>query len=386
MSDAIAVERAGTAGARASGFKRVALIGVIIVVVSTLGLGSLLLWWSPGTPRPIRDPAGGSLPGSISEKIWVDINGVKQGMVIRGKNTHNPVLLWVHGGPGMPDYFMTEQYPTNLEDLFTVVWWDQRGAALSYDPDIPPETMTIEQFVSDTLAVTDYLRQRFGQEKIYLLGHSWGSLIAIQAAALSPERYHAYLGMAQIVQQLESEKIAYDYMLAEYRKQGDTTMVRDLEAAPVSMTTGTPEAYLKLRDKAMHRLGIGTTHEMKSVITGLFLPSWKFPGYTVRQKVDLWRGRAFSRSFGLWDQLIWIDLRTRVPKLEIPVYFLEGTYDYTCVTELARDYFRKLDAPMKGFYVFGDSAHSPVLEEPAEAHRILESDVLTGTNTMADLR
>ena len=163
-------------------------------------------------------------------------------------------------------------------------------------------------------------------------------------------------------------------------------MVRDLEAAPVSMTTGTPDAYLKLRDKAMHQLGVGTTHDMKSVITGLFLPSWTFPGYTLREKVDLWRGRAFSRSFGLWDQLIRIDLRKRIPRLEIPVYFLEGAYDYTCATELARDYFRDLDAPIKGFYEFGDSAHSPVLEEPDLAHRILQGDVLAGTNALADLR
>jgi len=153
-------------------------------------------------PRPFRNAAGGPLRGSVSEKIWVDINGTKQGMVIRGRDERNPVLLWVHGGPGMPDYLLTDHYPTNLEDLFTVVWWDQRGTALSYDPTIPPETMTIEQFVSDTLAVTDYLRQRFDQAKIYLLGHSWGSLIAIQAAERSPERYHAYLGMAQVVHQL----------------------------------------------------------------------------------------------------------------------------------------------------------------------------------------
>jgi pimeloyl-ACP methyl ester carboxylesterase len=361
-------------------------IGVMIVVDSALGLGGLQQLWSPGAPKPIGDPGGGPLPGSVSEKIWVEINGVKQGMVVSGENERNPVLLWVHGGPGMPDYLLTKQYPTNLEDLFTVVWWDQRGTALSYNASIPPETMTIEQIISDTFAVTDYLRQRFNQEKIYLLGHSWGSLVAIQAACRSPERYHAYLGMAQMVHQLRSEKIAYDYMLDEYRKRGDTKMVRSLEAAPVSMTTGTPEAYLKLRDRAMHQLGVGTTHDMKSVITGLFLPSLKFPGYTLREKVDLWRGRAFSRSFGLWDQLIWMDLRKTVPKLELPVYFLEGMYDYTCATELARDYFRKFDAPMKGFYEFGNSAHSPVLEEPEEAHRILQGDVLAGTNSLSNLR
>lgn len=192
--------------------------------------------------------------------------------------------------------------------------------------------------------------------------------------------------MAQMVHQLKSEKIAYDYMLAAYRARGDTSMVHDLENAPVTMTTGTPSAYLKLRDKAMHELGVGTTHEMRSVITGIFLPSLSFPGYTLREKVNLWRGRAFSHSFGLWDELIQVDLRTAVPGLELPAYFLEGSYDYTCVTELARDYFRTLEAPLKGFYTFRESAHSPLLEEPAQARRILHADVLTGTNALADLR
>ncbi len=366
--------------------RRALRIGAIIVLVSTLGLTGLLLWWSPGTTEPFLDGEGNRLPGSISEKLSVPINGVQQGMVIRGEDSANPVLLWVHGGPGMPDYPLTQQYPTDVEDLFTVVWWDQRGAALSYDSGIPPDTMTIEQFIDDTLAVTDYMRERFDQDQIYLLGHSWGSFIAIQAAARSPERYKAYLGMAQVVHQLESEKLAYDYMLTAYKERGDADMVHKLEAAPVTMTAGTPKAYLKLRDTAMHTLGVGTTHDMKSVITGIFLASWRFRGYTLREKVDLWRGRAFSRGFGLWDQLIRIDLRTTVPALQIPVYFLEGKYDYTAVTSLARDYFEQLQAPVKGFYEFDNSAHSPLLEQPHDAHRILEHDVLTGSTTLADLR
>lgn len=323
---------------------------------------------------------------SISQKLWVPVNGVRQGMVIRGSDTANPILLWVHGGPGMPDYPLTQRYPIDLEDLVTVVWWDQRGAALSYDTHIPPDTMTVDQFIDDTLTVTDYLRERFQQNQIYLLGHSWGTFIAVQAAVRSPERYKAYLGMAQTVYQLESEKIAYDYMLAAYRDRGDTRMVRRLEAAPVTMTGGTPAAYLRVRDSAMHTLGIGTAHDMTSVITGIFLASWRFHGYTLSEKVDLWRGRAFSRSFGLWDRLIAVDLRTSVPEVRIPVYFLEGTYDYTCVTALARDYFERLRAPVKGFYLFGNSAHSPVLEEPGVARRIVRDDVLTGGNTLADLR
>ncbi|WP_168929518.1 alpha/beta hydrolase [Nocardioides sp. GY 10113] len=315
----------------------------------------------------------------------VQIEGVAQGIVITGADPARPVLLWVHGGPGMPDYVLTDGYPPALEDLFTVAWWDQRGAGLSYDPAIPPESMTIEQFVEDTLAVTDYLRERFDQDRIFILGHSWGSFIAIQAAARSPERYRAYIGMAQVVHQIESEEIAYDYMLDAYRARGNRRMVRALEAAPVT-ASGTPAAYLRLRDKAMHGLGVGTTRHMRSVVTGIFLRSVGFRGYSVREKVDLWRGRAFSRSFGLWEQFIHIDLRERVPSLEVPAYFLEGRFDYTCVTALAEDYLRRLAAPVKGLYVFGDSAHSPVLEQPELAHRILATDVLNGTTSLADLR
>jgi pimeloyl-ACP methyl ester carboxylesterase len=356
------------------------------LVGSALTLVGLLWRWSPGRPRPFLDAAGRVLAGSMAEKLRVNINGVEQGTFIKGKDRSNPVLLWVHGGPGLPDYFLGEQYPAGLEDLFTVVWWDQRGTGLSYDPDIPPATMTVEQFIADTLAVTDYLRERFDQDKIYLLGHSWGSFIGIQVAARAPERYHAYIGMAQMTHQLRSEALAYDYMLAAYRDRGDLGMVRALEKAPVSMADGTPQAYLAVRDKAMHRLGIGTTHDMGSVITGIFLPSWRFPEYTVVEKFHLWRGRAFSRSFGLWEQIIRVDLARTFRELDLPVYFFHGAYDYTCSYTLAEEYFRTLRAPLKGFYRFDGAAHSPILEQPELAREFLTTDVLAGTNRRSSLK
>jgi pimeloyl-ACP methyl ester carboxylesterase len=357
----------------------------LAVIFALLGL---LLALSPGQPQPFLDKTGQPLASSLSEKIRVEMNGIQQGMFIKSRNSHNPVLLFVHGGPGMPTYWLTQRYPTDLEDHFTVVWWEQRGAGLSYNPNLPPEGMTAEQFVSDTLEVTRYLIKRFGQEKIYLMGHSWGSYIGIQAAAQAPELYYAYIGMGQLVYQIQSEHLAYEYALAQYKNNGDLRMVRKLEAAPPTMTAPLPAAYDALRDEYMHNLGIGTTRDMKSVISGIFLPSWQFPEYTLAEKVNLWRGKIYSRSpdFGLWNTMLTFDVSQQVKELAIPAYFLHGQYDYTCAYPLAGAYFDTLQAPIKGFYTFENSAHSPLFEEPEKALKILLEDVLNKTNALADKR
>lgn len=364
---------------------RIILMILSIVLAPILGLVGLLLYWSyPGKPKPFVDENGRPLAGSTSEKIYVNINGVKQGMFIKSKDATHPVLLYLHGG--MPDYFLTERYPTGLEDYFTVVWWEQRGAGMPYSANIPRKTMTLEQFISDTLELTNYLRHRFGKEKIYLMGHSGGTFIGIQAAARAPELYHAYIGVAQMVNQLESERLAYEYMLRQFKANGNRDMVRELEAAPVTMTGGTPEDYLDVRDKAMHRLGIGTTRDMKSVITGIFLPSLQSRAYTLGEKINLWRAKLASGVSIVWDTVIATDLRKQVPKLDLPVYFFHGIYDYTCSYTLAKDYFEQLQAPVKGFYTFEQSAHSPMFEEPEKTLRILREDVLLGANSLADTK
>src|SRR4030042_2979206 len=255
------------------------LIIPAVLLVFVLILGGMLLAYSPGKTEPFLDENGNPLAGSISEKVFVNINGVEQGMFIMSKDATHPVLLYLHGG--LPDYFLTQKYPTGLEGYFTVVWWEQRGSGLSYSADIPPESITVEQLISDTLATTNYLRHRFGQEKIYLMGHSGGTFISIQAAARAPELYYAYIGVAQMSYQLKSERLAYEYMLQQFRENGNTEMVRKLEEAPVTMTDGTPDAYLALRDGAMASLVIGTTHDMNSVITGIFLPSLSNRDYTL---------------------------------------------------------------------------------------------------------
>jgi pimeloyl-ACP methyl ester carboxylesterase len=134
----------------------------------------------------------------------------------------------------------------------------------------------------------------------------------------------------------------------------------------------------------MHGAGIGTTREMDSVVTGIFLPSWQFREYTLGEKINLWRGKITSRKSGLWDKMQATDMAQTVTELEIPAYFFHGKYDYTCAYPLAKEYFGKLNAPLKGFYTFENSAHSPIFEEPDKALKILREDVLTGANYLAD--
>ncbi|MBE0655700.1 MAG: alpha/beta hydrolase [Bacteroidales bacterium] len=358
------------------------LIILVIFITGILILTGVLFAMSPGKVEPFLDKNGNFMEGSISEKIRININGVEQGMFIQGKDSMNPVLLYLHGG--MPFYFLSKKYPAGLEDYFTVVWWEQRGSGMSYSANIPAESITLEQMISDTREVTDYLRMRFGQDKIYLMGHSGGTFIGIYAAAQMPELYHAYIGVAQMSHQLKSEKLAYEYIVAKYKENGNTKMVRKLESAPVSMTEGTPRSYLSVRDEAMHSLGVGTTRDMNSVITGVFLPSLTCRGYTLMEKVNMWRGKVHSGVSWLWETILVTDLTVQVTELDIPVYFFHGIYDYTVSYNLAKDYFENLKAPLKGFYTFEHSAHSPVFEEPDKMKKILLTDVLTGSNSLTD--
>lgn len=358
---------------------------LLLLFFGVAGLAVVAWVWSPGRPLPLVDDAGPPIAGSISEKVFVEINGISQGMIIQSTDASHPVLLFLHGGPGMPEFFLDTTHPVGLERDFTVVWWEQRGAGMSYSADIPRESMTLEQMTADAIAVTNHLRQRFGVEKIYLLGHSWGSFLGIQVAFAAPELFHAYIGMAQVSHQLRSEVAAHRYMLEEYRAQGDTRMARKLEAAPVSMADGLSDAYERVRDDAMHRLGVGTTRDMTSVITGVFVPVWQCRAYTVREKINIWRGKSYSKGL-LWDDFMGTDLTITFDELHLPVYFFTGLHDYTANYEHARQYFAQISAPMKGFYTFAESAHSPLFEEPRRAREILLRDVLNQRVDLADGR
>jgi pimeloyl-ACP methyl ester carboxylesterase len=364
------------------------LLFTLLLVALLLTLFLCFLWIkSPGKPTQFRDKSGKVLKGSISEKVFVTIGGVKQGMFIMGKDVNNPVLLYLHGGPAFPNYFLIEKYNPGLEDHFTVCYWEQRGGGLSYTPEVSVESMTLEQLISDAVEVTNYLRNRFGKEKIYLMAHSGGTPVGIQAAAKNPELYYAYIGMAQITRQVESEKIAYSYMLGEYLKAGNQKAVNELKKFKLDDSDSSVVSFYKsmIRDQSMHELGIGTMRNMRSVLKGVFIPVWMCKAYTLGEKWNIWKSKfTFLKRTTLFNQLFALNIPVQVPELKIPVYFFSGKYDLTVNYELAKAYLNQLKAPVKGFYTFEESAHSPLYEEPEKVKSIMKEDVLHQTNGLAD--
>jgi len=320
----------------------------------------------------------------IYEKTFVEINGLKQGMFIKGDNKNSPVLLFLHGGPAMPEYGMTQKYPTYLEKYFVVCWYEQRNAGLSYNKNTNLEELTVENIVLDTLEISNYLRERFNKDKIYLMGHSWGTLIGIKAVYQNPELFNAYIGVAQIANQLKSEQIAFEFMLEEYRNLGNKSMVKKLEKYNIPDCNSISIKYAKFRDKPMHELGIGSMREMKSVISGIFLPIMGNKEYTFSEKVNIWRAKSIClNKTNLWETMINKDLTKEITEINIPIYFFHGIYDYTVNYTLAKEYFNIINAPIKGFYTFSNSAHSPIFEEPEKVGRIILEDVLNLGNSLA---
>jgi pimeloyl-ACP methyl ester carboxylesterase len=312
---------------------------------------------------------------------------VKQGMFIRSKDIDNPVLLFVHGGPGFPNYYLFEKFNPGLEDYFTVCYWEQRGSGLSYSPDVSPESMTLGQFTSDAIEVTQYLQDRFKKDKIFIMAWSGGTPIALAAVAKAPELFKAYIAMAQITRQADSERIAFDYIMKLLTEQNDQRTAKLLNKFDSLRTESDLISFFNsgIRDNLMHKMGIGTMRKMKSVFRDVFIAVWTCRAYTLREKVAIWKSKfLFLPKTNLKNQALLTDFSEVYPQVDVPVYFICGKYDLTVNTGLTRDYYNHLKAPLKGFYTFMNSAHGPLFEEPDRFMQIIEADILRLEKNMAD--
>lgn len=353
-----------------------AMLITATVIITMVAAALFVVIRSPGKAQPFKDEYGNVLADSVSEVVYTEIGGIQQGMILKGRNTEkNPVLLFLHGGPGSPEYMMASPSKLRLEEVFTVCWWDQRGSGLSFDSSIDPDTMTMEQFIEDTVEVVEYLKARFGVEKVYLMGHSWGSMLGAHTVARYPELFHAYIGVGQVADQFRSEMLAYDYMVETATARGDEKLLAKLHQYAIEKPEDLTDAYMQVRSEGMNKYGVGSSRHYTSMWDEYIMPMITCREYTLMQKLNYMRG--MSESSAIMMPLVLEDnLFESVPSLDVPVYIVQGLYDYQVSYAVAKEYFEALDAPSKQFYTFEDSAHSPLFEEPSRFMQIMREDVL----------
>ncbi len=333
------------------------ILGVLLVLNTFL---------SSRTPA-IRDGDGGVISESISEIVEVRLGGINQTIMIRGENKSNPVLLFLHGGPGYPQISYARKFQNKLEESFVVVNWDQRGSGKSYSPLIPDESMTKKQLLTDSNDLIDYLRNRFDADKIYLVGHSWGSNLGVFLAQSYPEKLYAYIGIGQSVNDEKGENISYEFTLREAKIRGNLTAIEELEVL------GSPPYEDPNKDIMIQRKWLGEfggaerkVNTLKEIMVGSLISA----EYSWIDGIKFIVGNYYVRST-MWEDQLALNLFEEVPELKVPVYFCIGRFDYNTPFELVEQYYNQLKAPKKEFIWFEDSAHAPHFEEPNKFAEIL---------------
>jgi pimeloyl-ACP methyl ester carboxylesterase len=312
------------------------------LIVAALGMASYL-WFTPGRTPAIH----GS--NSIASLERIRIGGVDQSILIRGNDSSLPVLLFLHGGPGMPAMYLAHAFQRELEKEFVVVQWDRRGAGKSYREEIKG-TLTTEQLVADTIELTNVLRARFHQDKIYLAGHSWGSYLGMLVIARHPELYRAYVGIGQLARFAPIDGIQDEYIRQSARRMGDQEAIKELD-----------EKGASVRETLLFKFG-GELHHAKS-LAPLLLTGLEAPEYSLRDARNIPKGVSlYSRNF-VYNSISG-ELMDAVTHVEIPVYFFTGRYDYCDPFSLTEEYFSRINAPEKHMVWFEDSSHFPFFEEP----------------------
>lgn len=333
---------------------------------------------SPGKTEQFKDEFGETIPGSVAEIDKVEINGIEQFILIRGKDINNPVLLMIHGGPGSPQAHLNCTFNKELEDHYIVVNWDQRGAGASYYDSINAQNLNANILIEDTKEVTNYLRNKFNKDKIFILGHSWGSYLGMRTIERYPELYYAYIGIGQVSNQALSEEISYDFVMNKAKETNNTKAIEQLESIgrPVNGLYPDMANAMRIERNWVTEFGGAAYGKKQKDLLGLFIwPLVNFKEYEVQDKINYLRGLVKTQQV-LWETIFDEQLDQQVTKVNIPVYVLQGKYDYQTVYELAKNYIDSLDAPHKQFISFENSAHMlPYNNEIGKFHEIINHKI-----------
>ena len=315
-------------------------------------------------------------PNGVEELVKVRIGGVDQWLSIRGKDRRNPILLVLHGGPASPSMPDNYTYQSSWEDYFTVVQWDQRGTGKTYAANTEAQMapgMSIDGMTDDAAQVVEYLRQHYNKRKIFLMGHSWGTVLGVQLAQRHPDWFYAYIGVGQVVNVIKNEEVGYNFALSEAKAHNNAEAIKELESiAPYPGTTAPSIQHIGVRSKwemyygglAFGRTNYGFVNDAESLS----------PDYSQHDLDAINSGSMFTMKH-LLGQLYAVDF-DKVTTFGCPVILFVGQHDYTTAHELAEQWFDKIQAPSKHLVMFADSAHMIMQEQPGRFLTHLVTDAL----------
>ena len=293
---------------------------------------------------------------SISILEQVDIKGTGHEILIRGVDSSNPIILFVHGGPASSEIPYVRKYQEDLEEQFTIVHYDQRGSGKSYRFFEDYSNLTTDLLVEDLLALTDYITERFNQQKVLLVGHSFGTYIGMKAVAKAPEKYLAYIGIGQVGDVFQSELDSFEFTMEQAKINGNSKDIEGLMQIQGLIEKGqerTPRNLVRKYGGAARLI-----NDNRDYLTGFLLNS-EYNGLDV---IRYLRGISVTQEMLLNEQAQQ-NLPEIINKVDLPIFFVMGKYDYMTSVNAAKNYYESLEAPKKEFIVFEESAHYPQFEE-----------------------
>lgn len=301
---------------------------------------------------------------AIDEKGYVEIGGIQQWVTIKGSNRTNPVVLFVHGGPGNPMSQFSAALYQDWENDFTIVHWDQRGSGKTFEANqtsgeltmesLTATDLTLDLIVRDGLAVAEYAGKKLGQDRVILTGTSWGSAVAVTMLRERPELFRFYVGLSQMVNYQRGLLKSYEQVLAKARALGDEATVGRLESLGAPPWKH-PRAFGQLRRASKHFEAQATEGELALVSA---------PEHTTDQaRAAYASGEEFSfvkfvgmKGEGMGNSVV---LDENALDLKVPVYFIQGTEDLVTVPEVTESYFAQLTAPSKKLIRVEKCGHDP---------------------------
>lgn len=312
----------------------------------------------------------------INIKKKVELNGFKQKIHIKG-DPNKPILLFIHGGPGVCNRHMCCVYNQDLLEHFMVVGWDQRGTGGSYWG-CDHSKLTIDLMVEDVEALVNYLRNEYHKDKIFTIGGSWGSLLGSRHAYKHPEHIYAFVGFGQFVDGELNEKISYDFALREATKANDKESVDKLVklGAPVmGCYKGGYDGMLIQREVMNKYGGYSKKNQHKSYTGGLAREYLLSGEYVITDTLGVLLGNRKTLEV-MWPEIGAVKMQRDNIEYKVPYFIFDGRLDKNTPADLVQDYFDKIKAPIKELHWFDEAGHNPLIDNPSEFKQLLVEKLL----------